>query len=89
MRKYLLAMQDGAAGFEAFEGSAPVAANQCWMECSMPEADELILRFGTSTGISAVSAVGAPPQVYNIAGQRLLAPQRGINIVEGKKVFFE
>jgi len=89
MRKYLLAMQDGAAGFEAFEGSAPVAANQCWMEYSMPEADELILRFGTSTGISAVSAVGAPPQVYNIAGQRLLAPQRGINIVEGKKVFVE
>lgn len=88
-RKYLLAMEDGAAEFEAFEGSTSVPANQCWMECGMPEVDELTLCFGTSTDIRAVSAARAARKVYNIAGQRLSEPQKGLNIVEGKKVFVE
>ena len=88
-RKYLLAMEDGAAEFEAFEGSTSVPANQCWMECGMPEVDELTLCFGTSTDIRTVSAARAARKVYNIAGQRLSEPQKGLNIVEGKKVFVE
>lgn len=88
-RKYLLTMQDGAAGFEAFNGSTAVAANQCWMECSVSGADELALCFGTSTDIRSVSSARSARQVYNIAGQRLHAPQKGLNVVEGKKVFVE
>ncbi len=42
---------------------------------------------GTTTGInSIVSDDEAADGIYNIAGQRLNAPQKGLNIVGGKKV---
>lgn len=40
-----------------------------------------------ATGIHAVQADGnARPRIYNLAGQRLSVPQKGVNIIDGKKV---
>ena len=90
--KYLLASQDGTPTFETFSANADIAANQCWMECSMPDVDEFKICLPVSTGIQNTLAgahdKGQHP-IYNMAGQRLNSPQHGINIVEGKKFVVE
>ena len=40
---------------------------------------------GTSTGINEVSVKGNANAIYNLSGQRIAAPVKGINIVNGKK----
>ena len=37
-------------------------------------------------GIENLAADGKPANIYNIAGQRMKSMQRGINIIDGKKV---
>lgn len=44
---------------------------------------------GTTTGINGISTDEAAEGIYNIAGQRLNAPQKGLNIVDGKKVLIK
>ncbi len=39
------------------------------------------------TAISSVNAASIKPAIFNAAGQQLSAPQKGINIIGGKKVF--
>ena len=41
-----------------------------------------------ATGINAVEKANENGPIYNIAGQRLNKMQKGINIVNGKKVLF-
>ena len=90
--KYLLASQDGTPGFETFSSTANIAANQCWMECNMPEVDEFTICLPATTGIQSPLA-GAQDKphhpIYNMAGQRLTSPQQGINVMEGKKIVVE
>lgn len=38
------------------------------------------------TGISVTSAASEPAYIYNVAGQRMSKMQKGINIVDGKKI---
>ena len=43
------------------------------------------------TGVEAVSADGkstAEQRIYNLGGVRMAAPQRGLNIINGKKVVY-
>lgn len=46
-----------------------------------------IAEYGT-TGIKAVEAAKTSDAIYSISGQRLSAPQHGINIVNGKKIIY-
>ena len=39
------------------------------------------------TAISSVNAASIKSAIYNVAGQLLSAPQKGVNIIDGKKVF--
>lgn len=41
------------------------------------------------TAISSVKAASIKPAIFNAAGQQLSAPQKGINIIGGKKVFLK
>ena len=84
-RKYCLTRQDGTPCMSAINSSTPIAANQCWMECDIPEASTLTLCFATATDIQSLPATTQAQQVYNIAGQRLAHPQSGINLIEGRK----
>ena len=83
-RKYLFAQNT----FKAFDGSRNVAANQCWMECNVAQANEFTISFSDPTGIDAVltTAQGEGGDIYNVAGERLDRAQKGINIVGNKKV---
>ena len=86
-KKYTLVQQNEKVEFSAFEGTAAIKANQCWLECDMPEASTMILCFEEATGIHDIPSVAHPnKQIYNIAGQRLTELQQGINIVGNKKV---
>ena len=85
MRKFVLAENT----FKTFEGSKNVAANQCWLECDITQANELAICFNAPTGIEEISST---PQdrnasIYNIASERLNSVQKGINIVDSKKIF--
>ena len=72
-----------------------IAANKCWMEWArqegMNEARAFVIRFDEETGIDDVILGGKSDDehlhlIYNIAGQQLIAPQKGLNIINNKKV---
>ena len=86
-KRFLLVQRDDNAWFESFAGSANVAANQCWVECSVSGADRLAIVFGSVASVDEGSLVSpAGNDMYSISGQRLSEPQRGIYIVGRKKV---
>ena len=46
----------------------------------------LFLGFGDADAISSIKAETENAEIFNLAGQRLQKLQKGINIVNGKKV---
>ena len=74
--------------FKAFDGSKEIAANQCWMECSVAQASEFTVYFSDPTGIESITSTpqGKSAGIYDIAGKKLDTPQKGINIIDSKKV---
>ena len=74
--------------FKAFDGSKEIAANQCWVEYNQPEATELTICFSDPTGIESITSTpqGKSGDIYDIAGKRLNTPQKGINIIDSKKI---
>jgi len=48
---------------------------------------EIPVEFTLSTGISSVKTANAKSAIFNAAGQQLSAPQKGLNIIDGKKVY--
>lgn len=88
--KYTLLLRDGRAEFSAVGGAVSIGANQCWLECSMPEVSNMLIGFGESVGMHHVPSVSqdGSSRVYTIAGQSLDKPRTGINIVDNKKILF-
>ena len=43
---------------------------------------------GNTTGIESVKSVGSKGEFFNLAGQRVAQPAKGLYIVNGKKVIF-
>lgn len=81
--KFLLAEKT----FKAFTGSQSITANQCWLECDLAQASEIIAEFNAPTGIQGtLNSQPRSSTIYSVAGQRLSVPQRGINIIDQKKV---
>jgi hypothetical protein len=74
--------------FKAFNGSKDIAANQCWLECNVAQASEFAVHFSDPTGIDDIPATlqDKSGEIYNVAGERLLHTQKGINIINSKKV---
>ena len=95
-KKFIFANGNNGVGFYLLSNNAPstIGANKCWMEWAMPaEANvrSFVIRFGggETTDIEEVEMEPARPVqqgIYNLAGQRLEVPQKGINIINGKKV---
>ena len=84
IRKFVLAEN----AFRTFDGSKEIAANQCWLECKGTQASELAICFNDPTGIDDIhhSTQNKDCKIYNIAGKRLKSAQKGINIVDNKKI---
>ena len=78
-------------GFYRMQASGTIGANKCWMEWTTPEgkpeARAIRLRFEGATDIT-YGQKDEPKEmpVFNLAGQRLNALHKGINIVGNRKV---
>ena len=84
-RRYLLNQQ--GTGFKHADQTANVASNQCWIECEST-VDNFTIQFGQSTGILDAPSVeqGRTGSIFTLAGHRLSHRQKGINVIENKKV---
>jgi hypothetical protein len=88
MKKLIFSNEGEKIMFKAFDGSKDIAANQCWVECEMLQAGELTINFDNSTAIHKNPYIqeNKSKNIYDIAGKRLDNPQKGINIIDNKKV---
>ena len=98
VKKFILTNGDKGVGFYRMQDRGTIGANKCWMEWTTPagqaEARSFVFSFNEETGINDVISSGqsqdnASHLIYNMAGQRLNAPQKGLNIVGGKKVIIK
>lgn len=87
-------LQNGGNGVKFYvveEGKEPtVKANRCYL--NLPEGSD-VKAFGFSFGeVDAINSINADKKqmdgaIYNLNGQRLNSLQKGINIVNGKKLY--
>lgn len=95
--KYVFSVSGGqVAGFRRIQTSAIVAANRCWMEWGGADGQSgtqtITLRSGNDTAIGDITESpqhagnGGTAEIYNLHGQRLAAPQKGLNIIGSRKV---
>ena len=86
---YVLQNLNGKVGFYLVaEGKQPtLGANRCYLTVPASGVKAFYFDGNDATGISDVDAnVDANEVIYNIAGQRINELQKGINIVNGKKI---
>ena len=92
VKKFIFANGTQGVGFYIMDPEGTIGANKCWMEWAMPadaNVRSLVIRFADTTDIENVEVAPERPAqqgIYNLAGQRLEAPQKGINIINGRKV---
>lgn len=93
IKKFIFTNGTQGVGFYIMKANTTIGANKCWMEWNMGAANvrSLTIRFGDgdATDIENVEVAPARPMqqgIYNLAGQRLEVPQKGVNIINGKKV---
>ena len=98
VKKFILTNGDNGVGFYRMQASGTIGANKCWMEWTTPagqaEARSFVFSFDEETGIDDLISGGqsqsnASHLIYNIAGQRLNTPQKGLNIIGSKKVIIK
>lgn len=94
-KSFVLKNGDEGMGFYSMNESYDMAANKCWMEWSTPtelsDINTLTLVFDNETGIDNIFSNGEAYGnnshiIYNIGGQRLNTPQKGLNIIGNKKM---
>ena len=83
---YVLAQKDGKVGF--YKATGTIAAGKAYYQ-SASGVKAFYFDGDDATGISGVDAnLNTNDAIYNIAGQRIQKMQKGINIINGKKVLF-
>ena len=85
---YVLQNLEKVGFYQVAEGNQPtVGANRCYLTVPAAGVKAFFLNGDDATGISNVDAnVDANEVIYNIAGQRINKFQKGINIINGKKI---
>lgn len=94
---YILGFENGVAGFYRQKGTEAKyvnsAAHKAYLK--IPNANGEVKNFyvfggDTTTGVTAIETSDRSNNVvYNLAGQRVVAPTKGLYIVNGKKVFIK
>lgn len=80
---YVLADGGSGVGFYKLAKEATVPAGKCYLQA---DGAREFIGFGYATGIKSVETVKANGTVYNLAGQQVKNAQKGVFIVNGKKV---
>jgi hypothetical protein len=95
--KFIFAKPEGKdLGFYIMDAEGTIGANKCWMEWTVPagqaEVRSFVISFDDATGISDIipeTKENRTHLIYNISGQRLNKPQKGLNIIGNKKVIIK
>ena len=86
---YVLANKSAGVGFYKLQNGVTIPAGKCFLAVANTSAPEF-LGFGgdDTTGINAVNGEGftVNGEFYNLNGQRVAQPTKGLYIVNGKKV---
>ena len=90
---YALGKKDGNIGFYKFDDNVTttitLGANKAYLEvpASGGNVKGFMFDFDNETSIKNLNAeLNHSETIYNLAGQRLTKPVKGINIINGKKV---
>ncbi len=81
---YVLANGTDGVGFYKWNGGS-LGAGRVYLPATAGARDFIGFSFGEATGINAVENAKENGAVYNLAGQRVAQPTRGLYIVNGKK----
>ena len=92
--KFIFANGNKGVGFYRLSsGTSTLGANKCWLEWDVTTlgnpAQTIRLAFDDVTEITQVDGNNMPVVIYNLQGIRIKAPQPGLNIINGKKVFIK
>lgn len=81
---YVLASKDGVVGFYPVT-SGSIAEGKGYLQIAAAEA-KAVYTFEETTAIRGMEATAKEASIFNLAGQRVLKAQKGIFIINGKKV---
>ena len=82
---YVLANKNSVVGFYKLGAGVTVPAGKAYLQVEAAGRD--FIGFGTeTTGIKNVESVKGEGEVYNLKGQHVAAPTKGLYVVDGKKV---
>ena len=88
--QYVLIMNSESNAQFTKATSGSIAAGKAYLEKAESESRILNVVFaGEATGIKAIETTQADGNIYNMAGQRVAAPQKGLFIMNGKKVIIK
>ncbi len=82
----VLVLYNGDKGVGFYNWTDVLPADKVYLDVAAPGRDFIGFSFGEATGINAVESTKENGAVYNLAGQRVAQPTRGLYIVNGKKV---
>ena len=86
--RYVLQTQGGVQAFYKVDADFTATANRCYL--TVPVASNPVkaffLDFGGEDAINGIEAETENAEIFNLAGQRMSKAQKGIYIVNGKKV---
>lgn len=83
---YALAKKNGVVGFYKMSTESAIPAWAIYMKIESSSAPEFVGFGGEATGIEAVKSAKNDGEFFNLAGQRVAQPTKGLYIVNGKKV---
>ena len=91
---YALAEKESVVGFYKVKSTVTIPAGKCYLNTNTNAPEYLAFSFnGEATGISATlndkGQMTNDKVVYNLNGQRVAQPTKGLYIVNGKKVMFK
>ena len=86
---YVLQTQNDVQAFYSVDTDFTATAYKCYLTYAGAGVKMLSFDFGTATGINSIANSQQPianSSIFNLAGQRMSKMQKGVNIVNGKKV---
>ncbi len=86
-KMYVLSKKSGKVGFYKWAGSSDLSAGKVYLQASSPSAPDFLGFDGETTAVEGVKAESVESgEYFNLAGQRVAQPTKGLYIVNGKKV---
>ena len=84
---YVLQNQGGVVGFYKVEDAKTVTSNHAYL--TVDSDVKAFMLDDAETAITAISRTIAKPSIYDLSGRRISKAQKGLYIVDGKKIFIQ